>query len=153
MAKAIHAIDRSPENLRRLYERHKQQAFAVISPALYRSTGADSTVRALRDAYAFAAKTPALRAKLRGVHHQVLARRRQEARRGKFGWPWVDLYVDAYLRRGFKTAPGIDASWALSFWARRLAEGNIDVVATLLDDIAAHYGAAPSTPATGAPAQ
>ena len=146
LAKALHAIDRSPENLRRLYDRHKEQAFAVISPALYRSTGAHSTVRALRAAYDFAAKTPELQAKLRGVHQKVLARRRQATLRGRFGWRWVDLYVEAYLRHGFKTDPGIDASWALSFWARRLAEGNVDVVRTILDDIAAHYGAAPPTP-------
>ena len=134
----IDTIDRSPENLRALFDQHKGLLFAALPPAAYTSSGAGQTVRGLLKAFEHVARTPQQRARLVQVRESVRALIRDPNQKTPaYGWLWAEKYEEAYPQ--FNAPGGVNEPWLLSFWARRLAEGNIDVVAAILGEIDAHY--------------
>lgn len=135
----IHEADRDPEVLRSLWKTYSADIFTFIDTERYVNWEFAPMVDVLRTTYSRLRKLPNWQEKLLSVHRAVLALHANNANRHGNGW----IIGATYAPLLGPNDPGNYTPWAESFWVRRAAEGNIEVVREILDQIAAHYDADP----------
>lgn len=153
----LHRIDRSPDQLRDLFEQHKSSFYRIITPTAYHRLGFARYTKDLLRAYDHLASHPDYPRVLERVAIELERQDRltdQEIWKRTFSrteysidtFAREGLLVPALYQRGRERGAlfaGTDTVWFSSFWVRRHLEGNTPVVRSILQEIDAHYGAAP----------
>jgi len=150
MAYAIYRIDRSPENLRRIFELFKPTLTALVSPSVYKELGIEAYVHQAIGSYKSISQTPNFEKLLQDAYSQV------DTTTGSFSWEgnsqsFRKFENSAYgfsvdeVNQIIASHLGLDryndmmySPW-LSFWMRRNHEGNMDEVLKILNEIDAIY--------------
>ena len=80
MAYAIYRIDRSPENLRRIFELFKPTLTTMVSPSVYKELGIETYVHQAINSYKSISQTPNFKKLLQDAYNQV------DTTTGSFSW-------------------------------------------------------------------
>ncbi|NHB67132.1 COG3650 family protein [Perlabentimonas gracilis] len=150
MAYAIYRIDRSPKNLRRIFELFKPTLTTLVSPSVYKELGIEAYVHQAVGSYMSISQTPNFEKLLQDAFNQV------DTTTGSFSWEgnsqsFRKFENSAYgfsvdeVNQIIASHLGLDryndmmySPW-LSFWMRRNHEGNVDEVLKILNEIDAIY--------------
>jgi hypothetical protein len=137
MAYGIYRIDRSPENLKRLFAFFKPFLKQVLSPQEYQRYGIAQKVRWLIYAYKDIIKIPEYSEKLEAAYTEI-EKKKPEYQNSAYGlsvWEQAE-FIKKNLGYSRHDSPNYQA---LSFWMRRNHEKNMDTVYDILVQIQQMY--------------
>jgi len=150
LAYAVYRLDRSPENIRRLFNSFKPVITQMVDRSLYEKMGVEQKVERLIDSYNVVTSFNNYKEKLSGAYAVADTmtgkfvdhgdhREFREFENSAYGFSAHDLneHVMKHLvprQERFHSMPA-----DLSFWMRRNHEGNMDVVYSILLEIQKMY--------------
>ncbi|MBN2495871.1 MAG: ankyrin repeat domain-containing protein [Deltaproteobacteria bacterium] len=142
LALAARQLVRSPEQLQRLYRAHRERIFELVTPETYVQAELKKSLDALLATWARIAALPDHDALLDASYRRLVEMHERPQLRGSYGWPWCEA-IDPALRAPEGKGPAVPRPvsdcWATSFWVRRRAEGNLEAVVAILQDLELHY--------------
>ncbi|MFO8022986.1 MAG: hypothetical protein R6U65_11005 [Perlabentimonas sp.] len=146
MAYSIYRIDRSPENIRRIFEFFKPKLTNLVSPSVYKDLGVESYVQQALNSYATITNIPNYSNLLRNAYNQVDTTTGTFSDEGKYGtfrkfensaygFSVQELNQIIAKHLNFDRFSNLLYSPWLSFWMRRHHEGNMKEVQKILKEI------------------
>lgn len=150
MGYAIYRIDRSPENLRRIFGIFKPTLTQLVSPSVYKEMGIESYVNQAISSYKEISQISNFKTLLQNAYTQV------DTTTGSFAWEGnqqsfrkfensaygfsVDE-VNQIIAKHLELDDYSDITYSpwLSFWMRRNHENNMDEVLKILNEIGGIY--------------
>ena len=150
MAYAIYRVDRSPENLRRIFELFKPTLTQLVSPSIYNNLGVRLYVIQAINSHKEISQISNFKALLQDAYTQV------DTTTGSFSWEGNQQMfrkfensaygfsvneVNQVIAQHLKLDRYNDMMYSpwLSFWMRRSHEGNMDEVLKILNEIDGIY--------------
>ncbi len=146
MAYAIYRIDRSPENIRKIFEFFKPGLTKLVSPGIYKKSGVETYVRQAINSYAAITNIPNYSNQLQEAYNQVDTATGTFSGEGKYrnfrkfensayGFSVQELNQIIAKHLNLDRFSDLTYSPWLSFWMRRHHEGNMKEVHKILKEI------------------
>jgi len=149
LAYALYRIDRSPENIEKIYSIVKPVMKRILTPQQYSSIHADNYVAGLIGSYEFLHKRKDCRSGLSKFYDKYFTEKGAmklnknkdllEISKSAYGVSAYDLSELLYKELGFDRNAPFYASPHVLFWMRRNHEGNMDAVYKILKDVQVNY--------------
>lgn len=146
MAYAIYRINRSPENIRRIFEFFKPQLTSLVPPNVYKELGVESYVQQAINSYNRISETSNYRMHLQNSYNQIDTttgtlsgegqyRKFRKFENSAYGFSLENVNRIISKHFGFDRFNDFSYSPWPSFWMRRNHEGNMDEVYNILKEI------------------
>ncbi len=147
LAYAIYRIDRNPENLKRLFNYGKPFIKAAINKQDYITCGLGKKINCLLEIHSELIQIENYREKILEASNRADMIRGKtpsdedfnDFRRSAYGFSAYDLSELIFLKLGIDSYENYDCITEWSFWMRRICEGNMDTVHSILVEISQMY--------------